>query len=280
MYIIQQGVIMSCYRISAVVFFLSLSLNVYGKTFQVQIESQPDTPNGVFYARIVSANFTDKTPNTCYQRYSCSWRGFVNSKSWGENGRVGYETNDTYNIARRESIAFKSKTMGDLATNLKNDGLLYITVNDYLRAGYSDPTFCIYAYIGKAGIGQIYGSLASNCADAPIKPATCEFKSNDQINFDWGTVTQSTVGYREISKNFQLTCSKPTQVKVSISGYSIPLNGIQKTRAEFNLGDGWSGEIKKSVSETVTLELKARLIGLENVTGNYTGSAILLLETI
>ncbi|CAI1889610.1 MULTISPECIES: hypothetical protein [Serratia] len=262
-------------------FILICSASGYGKTFQVQIVTQPENPNGDFSAKIVSADFNDPTPNYCYQVTGCSWRGFVNSKSWGVNGKNGYNTADTAYKDKRENIAYMSRTMGEVATRLRNENILEIVMIDYLghdNGEKGDPTFCVYAYKNRGN--QQEGTLASNCADSPPIQTVCEL-TPDSVVFNWGTVNQSKSGYIELEKSAQVKCSRPSTIRLSVSGMTIPLNGDSSTRAEFNLGDGWTGSVQKSVDTApAVMPIQARLVGLESQVGTFNGSSILLLEVL
>ncbi|RTP93720.1 hypothetical protein EKN38_25170 [Enterobacter sp. WCHEn045836] len=246
------------------------------RTFQVQVVTQPSSPNGQFTGQVVAANFDDPSPNPCYRKNDCYFAGFVNSKSWGEAGRAGYGTTDSVRVSERKLAAGEGRTMGDVARLLRDRGLLFVSMMDYLPAQYGrDPTFCIYVRDGQ----QVAGTLSSNCADAPVAPTSCEL-TPASVNFDWGEVKRSDSGYPELSRTLKVTCSRPTNIGLSVSGQSIPLNGNASTRAEFNLGSGWTGGTDRYVSDTASIEMKSRLIGLEDATGEYSGSAVMMFEQL
>ncbi|MEW5494395.1 hypothetical protein ABGT23_01910 [Enterobacter cloacae] len=251
---------------------------VYAKTFQVQILDQPSSPNAVFSAKIVASDFNDLTPNYCYNKDSCFFSGFVNDKSWGETGLGGYGSYDNERISERQRAAREARTMGELAQLLSNRGLLAVTMRDSLPANLGNsPTFCVYAKTSVSN--QIAGTLVSNCADAPVAPISCKL-TPEQMNLDWGTITNKAAGHLEISKKVNISCTKASNVGLSISGGSIPLNGDVNIRAEFNLGDGWTGKTQLNVLDDIVVEIKSRLVGLENEEGVFYGSAILMMEQL
>ncbi|MBW4204140.1 hypothetical protein JW319_22570 [Enterobacter cloacae subsp. cloacae] len=257
--------------------FLVLCVSSNAKTFQVQVTGVPQVPHAYFTARIAAVDFDDPAPNFCYQKRNCYFAGFVNSKSWGEQGKQSYITTDTFSIERRERVAYSAKTMGELAQGLRDNNLLYKDMSGklYPQDG-DDPTFCIYAAVN---YGQQAGTLASNCADAPVPPASCDL-TPESLTFDWGILPNTKADEIELSRSIKVTCTEPTTVRLSISGEFISLNGDINTRAEFNLGSGWTGSTKVTVRNSEVIEMKSRLKGLRNSSGEYSGSSVLVFEQL
>ncbi|MEG4678885.1 hypothetical protein UXO62_01405 [Enterobacter cloacae] len=263
-------------------FLTFFSISAYAKPFQVQITTQPNSPNESFIGKIVAADFNDPTPNYCYGKSNCYYAAFVNSKSWGENGRAGYSTIDTERVSERISWARSSSTMGELARALAKNDLLYMDMRDYLPASEgNDPIFCVYAAYSAGRGQQIPGTLVSNCADAPVSPTACTL-TPESIEFNWGVVTNIQAGEIELSKPVSITCTRQTRIGLSISGDYIPLNGDKNTRAEFDLGNGWTGktQVNVCVNESKNVQIKSRLVGLERQQGDFTGSSVLIMEQL
>lgn len=264
--------------LSCGIFLTLFSFSAYTKTFQVQLVTQPSNPNGFFTGKIVAADFNDPTPNYCYGRDSCYYAAFVNSKSWGEGGRSGYATVDESDKNRREQAAKNARTMGELAKELYKLNILYMEMNDFLPSYYGkDPTFCMYANYAHGY--QVAGTLASNCADAPVAPTACTL-TPDSIEFDWGMISNTSAGKIELSKSVNIVCTRPANIGIYISGDYISLNGNKNTRAEFDLGKGWTGKTVVDVKEQMNVQIKSRLVGLEHQHGDFTGSSVIIMEQI
>ncbi|MEM5488243.1 hypothetical protein [Enterobacter cloacae] len=263
--------------LSCGIFLTLFSFSAYAKTFHVQIVTQPPVTDGHFEGRIVAADFNDPTPNFCYGRNDgCYYAGFVNDKSWGENGKAGYSTTDNAHAQERMVLAREAKTMGELARTLNDKGLLSINLRDFLPKNQGDsPTFCVFANISR----QIAGTLASNCADAPVAPTACTL-TPDSIEFDWGMISNTSAGKIELSKSVNITCTRPANIGIYISGDYISLNGNKNTRAEFDLGKGWTGKTVVDVKDQMNVLIKSRLVGLEHQSGDFTGSSVIIMEQL
>ncbi|MHA6679821.1 hypothetical protein ACX43S_25350 [Enterobacter cloacae] len=239
---------------------------------------QPPEPGKMFSASVVAADFNDPTPNFCYEKNECYFAGFANSKSWGEQGKQGYGTSDLAQVPARRAAAKKAKTMGELAVALREQGLLYIEMKDFLDIDKgTDATFCMYAHTNTGK--QQAGTLVSNCSDAPVAPVSCKL-TPEAVLFDWGTVTPKIANTRQLKKNVTLKCTKPTNIRLYISGDYISLNGNQDTRAEFNFGNGWTGKTEVYVENDISVEMNSRLVGFEDKNGDFSGSSVLVMEQI
>lgn len=241
----------------------------------VRITSQPSAPNGTFSGVVDAADFSDPTPNPCFRNSSCYFAAFVNSKSWGAVGREGYHTVDDSNTALRREAVINAATIGEAARNLRDKGLLFLDMQDYLPASKGgDPTFCVYAADGNAR--QKAGTLLSNCADAPTPPVDCQITSGD-IDLDWGTQTLNhDMGLRQ--QTVTLNCSSPTRVRLTVSGEFITLSGDSTQRALINLGDGWNGTRILDVNGNKSIDLQAKLQGVGSKIGSFKGSAPLIMN--
>lgn len=91
----------------------------------------------------------------------CYFDVFANSKKWGEKGKSGYGISDVNKVPERQAAAKEARTMGELAAMLRDRGLLFLDMRDYLGVDNgNDPTFCVYAWMG-SGKQQV-GTLSSN----------------------------------------------------------------------------------------------------------------------
>ncbi|EKS6740659.1 hypothetical protein NTH60_004710, partial [Enterobacter ludwigii] len=248
------------------------------RTFHVQLLSQPEEGHFRVNGHIVAANFDDPTPNFCYKKKGCYFAAFSNSKSWGENGSNGYGTQDKSLWEKRAEAAFSATTMGEVARNLRDKGVLNVEMSTQMRP---DARYCVYAArnLDNFTASQYAGTLMSNCVDIPMVVAACTL-TPDNILFDWGTLPSTEVSTVELTQSLTVACSQPTSIRLSINGEYIPLNGDNTTRAEFNLGNGWTGSTNVSVTNSEVIHMKSRLKGLSNRSGEFSGSAILLLEQL
>lgn len=260
-----------------VFFYVFLCSHSEAKTFHIQILRQPEESHYWLYSTIVSANFDDPTPNYCYQRKNCYFAMFDIPRVWGENGEDKRGSQDTSSSEVRSEAAFSARTMGEVARNLRDRGLLHKELSTFWA---SYEKICLYAGFKHDRIVRQYaGTLASNCVDIAVVPTACTI-TPESLSFDWGTLTNTEVSAVELTQSLMVTCTQPTNARLSISGEIIPLNGDSTTFAEFNLGSGWTGSTNVSVKSSEVINMKSRLKGLDNRSGEYSGSAILLFEQI
>ena len=248
----------------------------------VSLSTIPDKPTGRFIGQVTAADFDSTIPNPCYKVTNCYIAAFVISKDWLPEGQEGYTSRDTVNYKKRSELAFSAVTMGELLKSLRDANLLYISMTDNLPSSKGEnPTFCMFAGIYRSYARLIAGTRLSNCADAPPSNTNCKLNF-PSIEFDWGQVAQSVNGYKEISKTITVSCSKSARIKLSISGAYVPLNGDSSKRAEFDLGEGWNGSLSKVITQIPEehIEIKSRLVGMEDALGEYTGGSILILEIL
>ncbi|EKS6735761.1 hypothetical protein ACM93F_004233 [Enterobacter ludwigii] len=258
----------------AFVFFL-FTPSVGANTFHVQVLELPHHIYDFAYGTIVAANYDDPTPNFCYQREECYYAAYVIPKGWV--AKPGYPTFDYPVDRRRFDAAKNSLTMGEVARALRDNGQLFIEMSDRMGSGeheINDLVFCLFASYRLAMVQDV---RASNCADAPVPPSSCEL-SPAMVNFDWGRIPNIQASQILLSRSIKVDCTQPTNIRLAISGEFIPLNGDLSKRAEFNLGSGWSGKTEVNVRNSAIIEMKARLIGLDDVEGDYSGSAVLIFE--
>lgn len=269
------------YLVLALLGIFSLNTVCRGEPIHVHLITVPPKPTDKFVGIVDGADFGSNELNPCYQVPQCYIAAYVISKDWLPNGKQGYTTFDITNAKRRADIAESSRYMGVLLTRLRDEGLLYTSMTDYLPANKGkNPTFCMFAGIKKSYGELIAGTRLSNCADAPPIPSTCHI-TNQSVDYDWGDVPQSSGGYSELELPVGIVCSSPARVKLSVSGASVPLNGDSRTRAEFNLGEGWIGATSVDVFESTQVVIRARLVGMNSIAaGYYSGSSIIILEII
>lgn len=155
----------------------------------VELQSQPTSPNAMFYGVIVGGDENDPDPNPCYKIYNCSLRGYVNSESWGEAGSAGYQTKDNQSLREWDKASQDAATLGEFIKSVRASGTLRRTMKDYLPASAGqDPIFCIYAAQWRPSVyDQIANTRASNCARALPFPAVCQVKEIE-VNYDFGKI--------------------------------------------------------------------------------------------
>jgi hypothetical protein len=172
---------------------------------------------------------------------------------------------------------YKSYTMGELARSLDENGLLHVPTSDNLPSYLGNkPTFCIYASIRDE---QKKGTLQSNCADAPPAPSQCQLEPSSLI-YDWGVVSTNTPITTTKNSVVTLVCTRPTDVRLYVSGGNIVLNGDVSTRAELDLGGGWGKPIEIRGVSQGKVQMNARLVGVGERAGQYEGSSVLVMEAL
>ncbi|MEG2734530.1 MAG: hypothetical protein RR962_04260 [Hafnia sp.] len=265
------------------IFFTIVMLGVNFKCnadWFVQLTRQSyEAPVGIaMYAQLTGVDFNETKPNPCYMRSECFIAGFVIDKSWLPDGRSNYGTTDKENLALRQKLAYSAKTMGELATALNKNNILYVPQSDYLpKEKGNDPTFCMFAAVGSFGELQV-GTLVSNCADAVIAPPSCSLSS---VDIDFGTLVESQVQWA-ISKYYSLyvRCDKETDVILSISNSYIPMNGNVNYKAWIDFGAGFGANLKlKKVKNQYVVRVRSRLDGAFKA-GDYVGSTVILMELL
>jgi len=260
------------YKLIFVLFILGFwCLSSNAATFQIQSVSSPSSSDGgVFSAEITSANYSDPTPNYCYQKTHCFYAGFVGNNFSYDSAEEG----------SRENIAQRSKTMGDLAADLKSSGLF----TRMTSVGSSPDQFCMYP--AQPGLSdQIVNRIpglppVSNCLPVPPVRVSCHL-TPESVDFEWEGKVKST-SFPERAQDIQVTCTGPADVRLSVhTGYINLVAGNLNWRAEFNIdSQGWRGVATGKVDVTKTFTMVARIVGSNDYEGVFRASSALFLEII
>jgi len=252
----------------------------------VRLTSPPKRGGGLggvwnIHAVVANADFSSTEPNPCFHKQGCFFAGSNYPKSWGGFGFNPKDIMNTDGVSAypRGDAVYNQETMGGALTALRDAGLLYVDMPSNFVITYGMVVFCMFparpSYALPGWSTLLSTTPVSDCTDVMVPPTNCSITSPD-IEFNWGAMPMGSTP-PILEKSVTMHCDAPTDIQLAVSGESIVLNGDSRMRALIDLGNGWTGQNNFSVDGYKRVPIKAKLKGVGQEAGAFSGSTVIVM---